>query len=182
MRALVSGSVASVLSTLTLSWLCHRDGGAPASGTNATSQWLWGEPARYRDAPSLRHTLLGYAIHHASSVFWAFGFERLAGRRGRPARIAAAAGMTAAVAYAVDYHAVPRRLTPGFERHLSAGGMLATYAAFAVGLCLGSRACRQGLVRLARRAARQARRAAPAAPAIRSAAQRAPAPAPRSRG
>ncbi|WP_149195658.1 hypothetical protein [Luteimonas suaedae] len=180
-RALMSGSVASALSTLTLSWLCHRDGGALASGTNATSHWFWGETARYRDAPSLRHTLLGYAIHHASSVFWACGFERLAGRRARPARIAAAAGLTAALAYVVDYHVVPRRLTPGFERHLPASGMLATYVAFAVGLCLGSRACRRGVVKLARRVARPARRAVRAAPATRTTAPAAPAPPPRSR-
>lgn len=175
---MVSGSVASILSTLTVSWLCSRDGGSPARGSNATSHWIWGEPARYRDAPSLRHTAAGYAIHHASSVFWACGFEATTGRRGNAARIAAGAAATAALAYVVDYHVVPRRLTPGFERHLSGAGMAATYGAFAIGLCLGNRAFRQGLLRLARRAGRRVRHAVPAAPASRTTAPPAPAPVP----
>ena len=115
--------------------------GSAASPANAPSQWLWGEPARHRHDVTLRHTLLGYAIHHASSVFWAVAHETAIDRyRARPSRIAP---VVAATAMAVDYQVVPKRLRPGFERHLSRVGLVAVYAAFAAGLTIGSRLARR---------------------------------------
>jgi hypothetical protein len=44
----------------------------------------------------------------------------------------------AAIAYIVDYHVVPRRLTPGFEMRLSNRSLLAIYGTLALSLGLGS--------------------------------------------
>lgn len=124
------------MSTVVLSALGRRRTGSASSGSNATSHWVWGERAKRRHGTDLRHTALGYGIHHASSIFWALWFERAA--RGRRARdIAAIGAATAVTAYVVDYHVVPRRLTPGFDRHLTPAGMVATYATFAAGLVVG---------------------------------------------
>ncbi|MFX5839837.1 hypothetical protein ABTE60_21225, partial [Acinetobacter baumannii] len=60
-----------MLSTAVLSWRSRRETGRGATATNATSHWVWGEPAMRHREPSVRHTALGYAIHHASSIFWA---------------------------------------------------------------------------------------------------------------
>jgi hypothetical protein len=38
----------------------------------------------------------------------------------------------------VDYHVVPKRLTPGYEHRISSGALLATYGALAAGLALGA--------------------------------------------
>jgi hypothetical protein len=138
--ALVSGSTAAVLSATALSLLSKADEGSFAGGLNGPSQWIWGtREARTRRA-TLRHTALGYAIHHGTAVFWALIFERLCGRsnhdrlkrlsRGRI--VTEAAGMTA-LAFAVDYGLTPRRLQPGFEHHLKKRSMLIVYAAFAAG-------------------------------------------------
>ena len=40
------------------------------------------------------------------------------------------------VAYVVDYHVVPRRLTPGFELRVPRRALAAVYGALAVGLAL----------------------------------------------
>ena len=60
--------------------------------------------------------------------------------RAVPARGAA----TSAIAYVVDYHVVPRRLTPGFELRLPGAALAGIYAAMALGLAardlLGERA------------------------------------------
>jgi hypothetical protein len=134
-RALLSGTLASLTSTLAISLLGHRRTQSYASGANATSHWLWGESARRRHAADLRHTGVGYTIHHASSIWWAVGYERWRLAQPRiPTPVAAAA--VAAIAYAVDYHVVPHRLTPGFDRHLSRRSMFVTYAAFGAGLAL----------------------------------------------
>jgi hypothetical protein len=39
----------------------------------------------------------------------------------------------------VDYHLVPRRLSPGFEHRIHPAGMLAVYGMFALGLFLAGR-------------------------------------------
>lgn len=142
-RAFASGSLASVLSTVAVSVFSRHRSGAAVAGTNASSQWFWYPRARHVDAPSLRYTLGGYAVHHASSVFWACAYEatapRTAGTAGRAGRAAA----VAALAYLVDYHVVPRRLSPGFEHRIGPPGMVATYGAFGLGLFLAARRRRQ---------------------------------------
>jgi hypothetical protein len=126
-----------MLSTLLASWLSHRRTGAAAGASNATSQWVWGEPARVQDAPSLRHTAVGYVIHHLSAVFWAALFEKATPDRAGAGRVAGAAAATAAIAYVVDYHVVPRRLSPGYEGRTGGAGLAASYVACAAGLFLG---------------------------------------------
>ncbi len=134
-----SGGIASVLSTLAVSVCSRWRVGSAATGTNAASQWLWYPRARFARAPSWRHTAVGYVIHHASSLLWATGYEAT-----RPARASAsgravrAAGI-ATLAYVVDYHVVPRRLSPGFEHKVGPAGMVAVYAAFAAGLWMSTR-------------------------------------------
>jgi len=126
--------MASTLSTAMISAFSRRHAGTASAGTNATSHWIWGSRARRRDAPTLRHTASGYAIHHTMSVFWATMFEAATRRAHRTAHIGAAASATAVAAYVVDYHVVPRRLNPGFESRLPPRAIFATYAAFAAGL------------------------------------------------
>lgn len=136
-RAFTDGAVASVLSTLTLAAMTRMHGHSAASGTNATSHWLWGRRAWRREATDLSHTGAGYVIHHMCSVFWACGFA--AWNRLRPARmpvVAARAATVAALAAFVDYRIVPRRLTPGFEAHLGPAPIAVVYVAFAAGLLL----------------------------------------------
>lgn len=111
--------------------------GSAAAGTNAASQWIWDRPARRARAWSWRYTAVGYVIHHASSIFWSLAHEAWRQRQPRPA-LARAAGV-ATLAYVVDYHVVPARLSPGFERRIGKRGMLVTYAGFALGLYLVER-------------------------------------------
>jgi hypothetical protein len=85
---------------------------------------------------SVRHTLLGLGIHQSAAIFWALLFERIVPRapRKQPIATLAAAAGTAATAYCVDYHFVPKRLTPGFEAHLGPRSMTRVYVGIAVGL------------------------------------------------
>lgn len=118
-----------------VSHAARRTTGSASAGTNATSHWVWGDRAARVKRTDLKHTGLGYLIHHASSFFWAVFHEAWRERRPGTAPVVSAATV-ATVAYVVDYHVVPRRLTPGFERHLSGRAMFATYAAFGAGLLL----------------------------------------------
>lgn len=140
-EGLVSGSVASLLSAAALALAGRRENGDAAAPVNAISHWVWDRPALYQNGPSIRHTLVGYLVHHTASVFWgvlharAWGCRPLAKQPG-PAMAGGAAA--AAVACFVDFRMTPRRLTPGFEHRLSSGALLAVYACFALGLAIGS--------------------------------------------
>lgn len=135
----IAGSVASVLSTAVLAALGQRQAGSAVAPTNAESHWLWGEESLLEDRPTLRHTLVGYVTHHLATVFWATLYFKLYGHRDEARRwpqALAGGAATGAAAALIDYTVVPKRLTPGFEHRVSAGGMVATFAALAAGVAL----------------------------------------------
>ena len=129
-RTLVSGVLAGTAAAIAVSLAGRRQTGAYAAPLNATSHVVWGDRAGRRNRPSMKNTGTGTLLHYGASVFWAALYEALPGRA--PLRAAA----TAATAYVVDYHVVPRRLTPGFELRVSRGALAAVYGALALGLML----------------------------------------------
>ncbi|RYF77135.1 MAG: hypothetical protein EOO29_22030 [Comamonadaceae bacterium] len=134
---LVAGACASLASTIALAMQGWRHTGSYSAATNATSHWLWGDKAFAQKDLSWRHTGLGYLIHHSTATFWAFLYAWAEGARlrGQPLRVRlASAGIAAALACVVDYTITPKRLTPGFEAHLSKRSMAGVYALFALGL------------------------------------------------
>jgi hypothetical protein len=134
-RGLWVGSVASIAATAMISWRCRRDAHSAISGTNATSHWLWGDRAKYKYRFAPRYTVVGYLIHHASSVFWGTVYERWFPNKSASLLSSAKnAAAVATLACAVDYVVTPKRLTPGFEKHLSMKSMLLVYLAFGAGL------------------------------------------------
>lgn len=72
---LVTGSVASVVSTAALAALAKMEGKRAAQPVNSTSHWLHGEKAARVGQIDAAHTGVGIATHHASAVFWALPFE-----------------------------------------------------------------------------------------------------------
>lgn len=140
-RALVSGSSASVLSTVALAALGKAEAGSMSAPTNAISHWMWGDKAARQNTVSSRYTLIGYAIHHASATFWAVLFEKIMGKcldKKEPVLTMTAATAASAVACFVDYQLTPERLHPGFEMRLSRPSLAVVYGAFGVGLALGA--------------------------------------------
>jgi hypothetical protein len=135
--ALVSGSAAAVASTAALAALGRRETGSAFAPTNATSRWVHGDDAALHDEPDARHTLVGYAIHHMASLFWATIYERWFGDardRGEVGTALGGGALVAGIACFVDYQLTPRRLQPGYELRLSRPALAIVYGAFAAGL------------------------------------------------
>jgi hypothetical protein len=139
-RAVVSGTVASLTSTAALALAARAEGRGAVQPLNATSHWLHGPAAAQLRHVDPAHTGVGYATHHAATIFWAMLFEGLLARRPAPSsgRIVRDAAITGTVAAAVDYLATPQRFTPGWEYVLSKRSMALTYAALAAGLAIGA--------------------------------------------
>lgn len=145
-HGLIGGASASLFSTAALAAFGKREAGSAYASTNAVSHWIWGNKAFHQHAPSLRHTVPGYLIHHGSSVFWAVIVERLCGGlldRKEPPLTLAVATTASAVACFVDYQLTPDRLKPGYEQHLSKPALAVVYGAFGLGLALGAMLCRR---------------------------------------
>ena len=139
-RAAVSGTAASIASTAVLGLVARAEGKAPFQPLNATSHWLNGDRAAEFKGVDLAHTAVGYATHHAATIFWALFFERWIATRPAlsPASIAQRALALSAIAAAVDYGPTPKRFTPGWELVLSKRSMAAVYGAMAAGLAAGT--------------------------------------------
>jgi hypothetical protein len=138
-RGIVSGTIASLTSTAMLTLCGWREGRRPAAPSNGPSQWIWGESAAYEKCPTVRETVVGYCVHHASSIFWAVLHEKVFGASAQTtasSRPIARGLTTAAVALFVDYRLTPRRFRPGFDKHLSTASIVLAYAAFGGGLAL----------------------------------------------
>ena len=140
-RALVSGTASSILSTAALALMGKRETGSPYAPTNAVSHYVHGEKAAHRDGLSLRYTVPGYLIHHASATFSSFVFERFAGTvldKKSPVGTMAAAAATSALAAFTDYKITPKPLHPGYEKRLSKPSLAVVYGGFAIGLAVGA--------------------------------------------
>lgn len=140
-RALISGATSSVLSTVAMALVGKRETGSAYAPTNAVSHYVHGDKAGFRDRFSLRYTVPGYLIHHASATFWSFVFERIMGGvldRKNPAGTLAAAAATSAFAAFTDYRLTPRPLQPGYEQRLSRKALGVVYAGFAIGMAIGA--------------------------------------------
>src|SRR5450830_1140266 len=129
-------AIASLLSTIVLALAGRREAGSPYAPTNAVSHWLRGRPALSQDAPSWRHTALGYLIHHGSALMWAWLYARWQQRRQDQALfpLLGTAAAVSILAGVVDFKVAPERLPPGFEHRLSTPALLAVYAAFGLAL------------------------------------------------
>ena len=166
-NAIASGAVASLLSSVVLARRGRSDAGSPAAAFNAVSHWLYGPRAYGVDAPDVRHTGLGVAVHQLSGAFWGLLFEAFlhrisrsdnrspppmradSGLTGDPVRtpstgeVVAAAAVTTVVAALTDLRLVPARLSPGFEHRLKTDSLVLVYVVFGAGLALGAAALRR---------------------------------------
>lgn len=139
-RTNLSGAVAAMLSSVVVAACSAREARAAFAGVNAASQWVWGKGAKRQLRPSWRYTVVGYLVHHFSSLLWAGVYEWWCLRRpATPRACATRAAAVAAAAFVVDYTVTPRRFRPGFERHIGAASIAAVYVAFAAGLYGGAR-------------------------------------------
>ena len=138
--AAASGAIATLTTTAAIVIVGHQRDESAWAPLNAVSHILWGDEAATHTERSLTYTASGAALNASAMMSWGAVYAALL--RMMPRRTPAAAigvGVaTAALAYVIDYHLVPRRFTPGFEKRLTGGEMTWVYAALAIGLAAGA--------------------------------------------
>ena len=138
---LISGAVGGALSHIAASICSRKEQGRSELPMHAVSHIAWGDAPEAHKGHTLHNMLIGSALHHGASVFWAGFFEALFGRRAERSTSAALVGgaTVATAAYVTDYHIVSDRFKPGFEAYLSNRALFIVYAALALGLAGAAR-------------------------------------------
>jgi ABC-type uncharacterized transport system permease subunit len=149
-RSLFSRTVSAFVSAFAASMAGKYEDTSFAAPLNAISHILWGDKAAHKDDLSIKYTLTGFMLNHAASIFWAFLYEKLFGKQ--PGKQSAAVHPNAAAeksslmksilgaaavtvgAYFIDYHLIPKRFTPGYEKRLSGGSLATVFVIMAIGL------------------------------------------------
>lgn len=134
-------AIATATTTAAVTGLTKLNDGSGSAGLNAVSHILWGDKAADKEDFSAKYTLVGAGLNSAAVASWAAVHEMVVEKGGVPRRIMPmllTAGLVSGLAYIVDYHVVPKRLTPGFEKRLTPKAMAFVYGALAVGLAVGA--------------------------------------------
>ena len=135
--ALVAGSIVAAATIATVALRGLNDSGSAAAPINASTHVVYGPEAGAVDEPDVKHTLPGLAINAGASVFWAAVYERLFGRavtRNNVGKALLGGGVVAGLAYLLDYHLLPKRLTPGWEERVSGRSLAMIFGVMALTL------------------------------------------------
>jgi hypothetical protein len=141
LNCLISGLAGGLASHVVAAAAGRAERGRSGLPMRAVSHIAWDDDPRSHDGDEAHDWLIGAALHHGASVFWATFFEAFFGKdaeRSTPAALVGGATVAAA-AYVTDYHVVSDRFKPGFEAHLSNRSLFLIYAALAAGLAAGAR-------------------------------------------
>lgn len=140
-NCLISGAAGGIASHIAAAAASRAERGRSDLAMHAVSHIAWNDDPESHTGRHAHNWIIGSALHHGASVFWAAFFEALFGRQAERSTPAALAGgaTIAAAAYITDYHVVSDRYKPGFEAHLSNRALVLIYAALAVGLAAGAR-------------------------------------------
>lgn len=137
---IVPGLVAGALFSGAAALFGRRDSGSAAAALNAPTHFLYGESALDERRYTLRHTLPGIAVNLGAGLFWAAVMQGFLPRSGPRSlsRSLMAGSAASSLAWALDYHVLPRRLSPGVQERVSPGSLLGIHGLFALGLGLGA--------------------------------------------
>ena len=138
--SLHTGSIAGAATTLAVAALGKVEDDNAIAPLNAVSHIVFGDRAAKANRASWKYTFTGLLLNWAAVTSWAAMYEYFFGRAAKAGRVNDAllgGAVISGIAYVTDYHVVPKRLTPGFEKRLSNGSLFAVYAALALGLAIG---------------------------------------------
>lgn len=142
-RAVVDCAVTAKVATVTTvvaAALCGQiEDGEPLAPINAVAHIAFGEEAYRQYEPSLKYTGTGILLHESAVFSWTLLHEIFFGKAKAEGRVGVSllgGVLVSLAAYLADYHAVPERYKPGFERHLQPRSLMVIYIVLALALGL----------------------------------------------
>ena len=132
---MITGVASVAATTVALAAYGNAKEGSALTPFNAVAHMIFGDEAARVNGWSPRETLTGFGLHASAVGAWAVLYEAAAGNVRLPASLASGA-LAAGLVYLFDYHVVPERLRPGFEKRLGPESVVVAYALLALGLGL----------------------------------------------
>ncbi len=138
-HAVPIAGLTSITTALTAALCGWRENSNAVAPLNAISHIVWGEEAAQQEHASAKYTAIGLALNTSAMFGWALIFAKLFSGKSSNRAVSSLGGgvFVSLLAYIVDYHVVPKRLTPGVEDRLSSRSLLALYVVLALSLALG---------------------------------------------
>ena len=136
-----TGALTAITTSAAVAACGQIETGNAIAPINAVSHIAWGDQAAQRERASWKYTAVGLALNAAAVTSWALIFEAIFGKQAEQHDVGMAlvGGIgVSACAYVTDYHVVPARLTPGFEKRLSGRSLLGVYSVLALSLAAGA--------------------------------------------
>ena len=132
---IVTGCVGAGAMTAVIAAYSGAKLGNPWTAFNGIAHMFYGAGAADKNGFVPRETLAGLGLNATALVTWGVLYEMIAGRVPFPQSLLTGAGATGVI-YALDYHILPERLRPGFDKRLGSDSVLAAYVLLAVALGL----------------------------------------------
>lgn len=140
--SVLKGQIVGLTTTGAVALCGQIEDGDAVSPVNAISHIAYGDEAYDERDLSLKYTGTAIALNQCAVGSWALLHEIFFGRAQREGKLGVSllgGGLVSLLAYLVDYHAVPDRLKPGFERHLMPRSLFFIYLVLALSLGLGGK-------------------------------------------
>ncbi len=140
---MLCGAGAALASLGATAALARMEGKPALQPISASSHWLWGETAGKVAEADIAHTGVGTATNAGAGFFWGAILGSILYRRRPTATQVLGYGIgVGAIAGALDYGILPKRLTPGWELALSGRSVVLAMSAVTAGLVMGGLAAR----------------------------------------
>jgi len=130
-NGLITSAAGIAATTAALAAFGKAKEGSPFTPFNAIAHIAFGDAAATVDGFAARETLTGFGLHASAIAVWGVLYEALAGKTSLPGSLGKGA-LASALIYWFDYHLVPERLRPGFEKRLGPEAVAVTYALLAL--------------------------------------------------
>lgn len=147
-RTLATGTLSALTASLAATLAGKREAHSYAAPINATSHIIWGDEAARHSGTSLKYTGTGFLLNHGAALMWTAIHQnwvnpiitRWFARRPELAPLApiVSAAAVSAGAYLTDYHLIPKRFTPGWEKRISGSSVALVFGALALGMAAGT--------------------------------------------
>lgn len=132
---IITGVAGAAATTAAIAVFGKTKDGSAWTPFNGISHMLFGEKAADVDGFAPKETLTGLGLNAGAVTTWGVIYEKVAGQVPFPQSLATAA-VASAVIYTLDYHVLPERLRPGFEKRTGGDAVLATYILLALSMGL----------------------------------------------
>ena len=135
LSGILTGAIGAITTAAAIAAYGKRKEGSAWTPFNAIAHMALGEQTIQKEGYSSPETLTGLGLHSSAVLTWGAMYEKLAGKTPFPKSLATGAAASGII-YLLDYHILPPKMRPGFEKRLGNQSVATVYGLLALVLGL----------------------------------------------